>query len=94
MSIQMGHFSRQAPYGAEIAPEGGACFWRALVPLLQASRILSLDRSNLPNGIEQRQYSGAVEVFDGHVLRQPLTNAPGDKPHDGQGARMACSVVA
>jgi hypothetical protein len=25
-----------APHGSEIAPEGGACFWRASVPLFQA----------------------------------------------------------
>ena len=35
-------------------------------------------------GVEQAYHTGAVEVFYGHMLRQSLMDAPGDKAHDGK----------
>jgi hypothetical protein len=41
-------------------------------------------RVELAKGVEQANHTSAVEVFDGHMLRQSLVDAPGNKAHDGQ----------
>jgi hypothetical protein len=49
-----------------------------------AAELHLFGRVELGEGVEQPNHTSAVEVFNGHMLRQSLVDAPGNKAHDGQ----------
>jgi hypothetical protein len=64
--------------GAQVVQDGAAD-----AELGVASELYLLGWIEFAESVEQADHTCAVEVFDGHMLRQPLMDAASDKAHDG-----------